>query len=287
MRSLLAVLRVSLIGEIQLELDGERLDPLRSGRAKSLLAWMAVHPGVHPRSRLAGLFWPNVLEESARTSLRTTLATLRRELGSAAPYIVASRASAGIPPGPDVWVDVVAFEELVREGRLQEALGLCRGDLVADLDDDWVYELRDRHRDRVVDVLARLAGEAEERGDLAAAVQWTREQVALEPLGEAGHRHLIRRLDLAGDRSSALAAFEDLRARFRRDYRTEPSAETLALADEIRRGAAGAGLEPPSARQPSVGAAGDQRGSAIDHPVPDPPRLVVRRIVGPDQLAAT
>jgi DNA-binding SARP family transcriptional activator len=43
---------------------------------RALLAWLALHPGMHPRSRVAGRLWPDVLGESARNSLRTALAAL-------------------------------------------------------------------------------------------------------------------------------------------------------------------------------------------------------------------
>ncbi len=75
------MLRVRLLGELRLELEGRQLGPIASGRARSLLAWLAYHRGLHPRSRVASVFWPDVLDSSARASLRTTLATLRRELG--------------------------------------------------------------------------------------------------------------------------------------------------------------------------------------------------------------
>src|SRR5918995_1363725 len=94
---------VSVLGELKLAVDGRPADPIASHRARSLLGWLAVHPGLHPRGRVAGVFWPEVLEESARSSLRTTLATLRRELGeSAARAVTASRESVGIQPGQEV-----------------------------------------------------------------------------------------------------------------------------------------------------------------------------------------
>ncbi len=46
-----------------------------------LLAWLALHPGGHARRDLAPRFWPDVLDESARASLRTALHELRRALG--------------------------------------------------------------------------------------------------------------------------------------------------------------------------------------------------------------
>ena len=62
-----------LQGGVRLDVDGVELPPPASRRARSLLAWLALHPGAHPRSEVAALFWPDVLETSARTSLRGAL----------------------------------------------------------------------------------------------------------------------------------------------------------------------------------------------------------------------
>ena len=78
------MLRIRLVGELRLDLDERRLEAIASRRARSLLAWLAYHPGLHPRARVASVFWPDVLDDSARASLRTTLATLRRDLGEEA-----------------------------------------------------------------------------------------------------------------------------------------------------------------------------------------------------------
>ena len=63
---------------------------------------------------------------------------------------------------------------LVAEGRGDEALALCQGDLLTDLDDDWVLEERQAHRDRVGELLAALGDAAEEAGDTEAALQHAR-----------------------------------------------------------------------------------------------------------------
>src|SRR5947209_19385423 len=62
------MLRIRVLGELDLELDGERIEPPRRGPARNLLAWLALHPGPHPRSAVAGRLWPNVLDTSARAS---------------------------------------------------------------------------------------------------------------------------------------------------------------------------------------------------------------------------
>ena len=120
------MVNIRVLGELELEADGQVLERIRSQRARSLVAWLAVHHGLHPRIRVAAVFWPDVLDESARSSLRTTLATLRRELGpAAADVITATRERIGIEPGPDVAIDLPEFEDLVSRGELREAATLA------------------------------------------------------------------------------------------------------------------------------------------------------------------
>ena len=69
-----------------------------------------------------------------------------------------------------------------------------------------------------------------------------------EPLAEAAHRDLIRRLAQAGDRPAALAVADALAERLRRELRVPLGAETRALVDEVRRGLVG--TTAPSAQPP-------------------------------------
>ena len=85
---------------------------------------------MHPRSEVAGRFWPDVLDSSARKSLRTELVAVRRALGSAGDdALVATRDLVGLA-GDAVVVDTREFERLVREGRLAAAADLCDGEVL-------------------------------------------------------------------------------------------------------------------------------------------------------------
>jgi DNA-binding SARP family transcriptional activator len=235
------MLCIRLVGELRVELDGRRLETIASRRARSLLAWLALHPGLHARGRVAAIFWPDVLDSSARASLRTTLATLRRSLGDeAGSSIVAGRDRVGLEDRPEVWVDVREIDRLAAEGQRDEALALCGDDLLADLDDDWVLEARGAHRQRVGELLAAAGDAAERAGDLEAAVQHARRRLDLDPVSEEAARALMRRLAGAGDGAAAVAAYAEFRAAVRRELGMAPSAETRALADELRSGPAGA-----------------------------------------------
>jgi DNA-binding SARP family transcriptional activator len=229
------MLRLKLLGELTLEVDGVRQELPASRRACSLLGVLALERRAHPRGQLAARFWPDVLDESARTSLRSALSALRRALGADADrYLLATRDTVALA-GPDqVWTDVGEFDQLLTEGQLEDALELARGELLEDLDDDWVYERRDEHRASVVALLERMAAAAEAAGDLAAAVAFTRRQVALDPLSEEAHRELIRRLAVNGDRSAALTTYRRLADRFASELGIVPSSVTRELVEGIR-----------------------------------------------------
>jgi class 3 adenylate cyclase len=229
------MLRVNLLGEMTLELDGRQLELPASRRARSLMGLLALERRAHPRAQLAARFWPDVLDESARTSLRSALSAVRRALGADADrHLLASRDTVALA-GPDqVWTDVGEFERLVAESRFEDALELSRGELLEDLDDDWVYERREEHRAGVVSLLELMAVAAQAAGDLAAAVALTRRQVVLDPLSEEAHRELIGRLAASGDRSAALTTYRRLADRFASELRIVPSSQTRELVERIR-----------------------------------------------------
>src|SRR5436190_540952 len=81
-----------------------------------------------PRTQLAARFWPDVLDSSARASLRSAIWSLRRALGEAgAAHLVATRDRVGLD---DVEVDVHAVDALVRDGKLEEAAAIGEGELL-------------------------------------------------------------------------------------------------------------------------------------------------------------
>jgi DNA-binding SARP family transcriptional activator len=269
------MLRIRVLGELSVESSGRQIELSGSWRARSVLAWFALNPGAHRRGDVASRFWPDVLDSSARASLRNALWALRRALGDDAEgALIATRDRVGLEGPPNVWVDATAFRGRVAAGELEEALALSRGDVLDGLDEEWVYEYRDLYRETLSALLERLAAQAEAEGDLAGAIAATRRRAGLDPLAEDAQRALIARLARSGDRAGALAAYDRLRERFRRELGISLSDETRAVIHQVRRGHALA--QPP--RAGAAGPAEDQssRSGGDWRPgdlFPLPPRL--------------
>ncbi|HEX6391592.1 MAG TPA: BTAD domain-containing putative transcriptional regulator, partial [Solirubrobacteraceae bacterium] len=189
------MLQVRLLGELEVERDDRLIAAPASRRAWELLAWLALNPGEHPRSAVAARFWPDVLDSSARASLRSAAWALRRALGDEqGDVLVAGRDRIGLRCA----TDLAAFEAHLAAGEHEAAVALRRGPLLAGFDEDWVLEARDAHDERVGAALARLAATASTPQD---AVAWARRRLALDPLDEQAARELMRRLVDAGDRA--------------------------------------------------------------------------------------
>src|SRR3954447_26035986 len=121
------MLRVSLLGELQAEVEDRPVTAPASRRAWSLLGWLALHPGEHPRGAVAATFWPDVLDASARGSLRNAMWALRRALGpEGEDALVAGRDRIGLR----CETDLAAFEALLAAGELEAAVELCLGPLL-------------------------------------------------------------------------------------------------------------------------------------------------------------
>src|SRR3954468_4096046 len=132
------MLRLRLFGDLAVEVDGSTLPPPESARARALLAWLALNPGMPPRGRVAALFWPDVLDSRAPASLRSAMWSLRRALGEAGErHLVATRERVGLEGAE---VDLLEVDELVEHGRLREAFELAGAPLLKGVEDDWAFE---------------------------------------------------------------------------------------------------------------------------------------------------
>jgi len=93
----MAHLDISLLGPIQVTLDGQLITGFKSNKVRALLAYLAVEADKpHRRETLAGLLWPDWSEREALGNLRYTLSDLRRAIEDRAavpPFLIISRDS--------------------------------------------------------------------------------------------------------------------------------------------------------------------------------------------------
>jgi DNA-binding SARP family transcriptional activator len=265
--------------------DGRRIDSvLVHGKRTALLAYLcACHPHrMCRRATLAALLWPEADEAHARGALRYELSQLRRALG---PGVILGEGEEAIGVEREqLWCDIWAFEEALKAGRLAEALDLWKGELLPGLCveggefQSWLDAERDRLARAAIHAAGRLVTEAEAAGDLPRAVAAARRLTDLTPYDETAWQILIELLHRNGRRADALAAYNTLATRLRAELEVEPSRETRALVERIRRPDDGVGGSAVLALLPVDNQTGDPRLDAVASRLTD---QLARGISGP------
>jgi DNA-binding SARP family transcriptional activator/tetratricopeptide (TPR) repeat protein len=230
------VLQARLLGALEVELNGTAIDSPATQRPWTVFAYLALADRPVSRAELANTFWPDGRDQSARASLRSALWSLRRQIGDAL-----------VVDGERVELRELAWVD-IRDG---DPLELCRGELLEGLEDEWALQARERHRERVVELLEERAQAAEPQE----AIRLTRLQSDRAPFDEQAHRRLMERLAAAGDRAAAIRVYAALVERLRRELGVAPSPATRELADRLRAEAPArkTAPEPPPGLLPLVG----------------------------------
>ena len=240
---------LELLGVARLLRGGVALEPLERKTA-ALFAYLALE-GPTPRSKIAGLLWPEVDEEKARRNLRQRLHRLKDALGAnlILPEDVLQLDAA-------LEVDVVRLESQVFTGDYPRALS-GEGELLGthDYDDclelaEWVELSRERVRGVRREALLAEINRLEAAGDYPAALPWAERLLNEDLVSEEAHRRVMRLLYLMGDRSGALRAYHRCQEVLRRELGVEPLPETAELARTIERGSALP--QAPAGKRPQI-----------------------------------
>ncbi len=231
--------RLQLLGEFLLRSSEGVPVAVASKKNRALLAILALSPGLHAtRERLAGLLWGEHGEDQARSSLRQSLAILRKELGVAGPPALEIRDDlVALRP------EAIAIDALeILNGTNHENLAslrtgalLYRGDLLADLAlheeafEEWIAAERSRLSSAAIRLFDRLV--PLESGH--AQIEACQRLLALDPLRESSHRQLIRAYAGQGEKSLALKQFDLCKKLLNDELGVEPARETLELRRQI------------------------------------------------------
>lgn len=226
---------IRLLGRATVTVGGKPVAAFAAPRLQQLLARLILESGVpQARGRLAFELWPDSDERQARTNLRKLLHELRTSLPNADDLVEADTHSVRWRASSGAVVDVVTFLDAVGEGDLETAAASYGGDLLPGSYDDWLLTERERLRTMAIDVLRRLASDAEASGDDETVTRHARRLVQLDPLDEHGYRQLMQALSRRGDRAEAVRAYHRCVEALRRDLGVDPDPTTREAYEAIR-----------------------------------------------------
>lgn len=257
----MAHLALSLLGPLDVMLDGQPVTGLAYDKVRALLAFLAVESDrPHRRDALAELLWPNQPEAAARHSLRQALRTLRHALGddkATVPFLIVTRATLQFNPASDHELDVRVLTALFATcqqhnhdrietcppcvQRLEQVVARYRGSFLEQFSlpdsagfEEWAQAKRTSLQHLVLQALGHITEHYARRGAYADAQAYAHKLVELDPLREESHRQLMRVLALGGEWSAALCHYEGCCRILFDELNVGPAEETTTLANQIR-----------------------------------------------------
>src|SRR5256886_2309687 len=191
----MSLLRLAVLGPPEVYHDGRRLTfALR--KAQALLLYLAVEGGLHPRSRLAALLWPDSEPQGARTALRNAITLLRRLLADRDPsarapsHLLRQQELLGLDPQAPLALDLEVVQQAYQQAQrhstlpsqeqraalvsqVQHALTLVRGPFLEGFwlreesgFDAWVQQQQQQWQVRLHLLFEQLSSFQENRGEL-------------------------------------------------------------------------------------------------------------------------
>ncbi len=202
--------------------------PVKAGLQR-LVAFLALHDGLLPRSHVAVALWPDVPSDRAFANLRASIwrvpSACRTMIDLSAQHI---KLAAGVTV--DFLGAVALAERLIDRSAScdkHDLSGRARAELSSELlpacYDDWVLVQRERFRQLRLHALEALCERLTASGRYGEAIDAGLAAVCAEPLRESSHRVLIEAHLAEGNHAEARRQYELYRQVMRDELGVEPS----------------------------------------------------------------
>ena len=232
------MLEVRLLGRFQVSYNGKVVS-IASRPAQTLFAYLILNAGTpHRREKLAGLLWPDSLEETARDNLRHALWRLRKSLPSTskAVYLLADDLSIAFNSTSDYWLDadeLKSLSESASTDTLITVLSNYQGELLPGFYEEWVVLEREHLSSIFEHHMARLLSLLQGEKRWLDVLDWGEGWIRLGQKPEPAYRALMLAHAAKGDMSKVAATYERC-VKSLRELGVEPSDQTRALYESLK-----------------------------------------------------
>src|SRR6266545_3942769 len=234
------MLEVRLLGTFEVKYKKKAVS-ISSRPAQSLFAYLILSAGTsHRREKLAGLLWPDSLEETARDNLRHALWRIRKALDSASStrFLHADDLTIKFEVSSDYWLDAAELEKLsesASDDELMTVLSEYQGELLPGFYDEWVMLEREHLSSIFEHHMARLMSLLQDEKRWLDILDWGERWIKLGQKPEPAYRALMSAHAAKGDMSKVAATYERC-VKSLREFGTEPAEQTKALFEKLKAG---------------------------------------------------
>ncbi len=236
----MARIEVRLLGKFEVKYEQRPIN-LASRPAQSLFAYLILSAGTsHRREKLAGLLWPDSLEETAKDNLRHALWRMRKALPSEpkAEYLLTDDLSITFNASADYWLDVGELGKLSENSSSDELLTVLsnyQGELLPGFYDEWVVLEREHLASVFEHHMARLMSLLQDERRWLDILDWGERWIKLGQKPEPAYRALMLAHAAKGDMSKVAATYERCVMSLK-EFGVELSEQTRALYERLKTG---------------------------------------------------
>jgi predicted ATPase/DNA-binding SARP family transcriptional activator len=234
------MLEIRLLGTFEIKYK-KKVIGITSRPAQSLFAYLILNAGTsHRREKLAGMLWPDSLEETARDNLRHALWRVRKALPtkSAVEYLLTDDLSIAFNASAEYWLDASALEKLndnASADELSAVLSAYQGELLPGSYDEWVMLEREHLQSVFEQKMARLMSLLQDENRWLDILDWGERWIKLGQKPEPAYRALMSAHAAKGDMSKVAATYERC-VKSLKELGVEPSEQTRALYKRLQAG---------------------------------------------------
>jgi ATP/maltotriose-dependent transcriptional regulator MalT/two-component SAPR family response regulator len=201
--------------------------------------------------RLSDILWPEADGDKAHNAFTTTLSRLRQFLGEE--KVIGFHEGKAMLDPRYCYVDVWAFERLLGEASSfwdkgysgkekedavklsQRAIKMYTGSFLGGENEPWMVSIRERLRNKVLRMIKRCGSYYEESGALEDALECYQKGLEVDDLIEEFYQRMMKCYYRLGKRAEALSVYKRCSQVLSSVLGIDPSAETEALAREMKR----------------------------------------------------
>jgi predicted ATPase/DNA-binding SARP family transcriptional activator len=234
------MLEVRFLGKFDVRRDGKPI-AITSRPAQSLFAYLILKAGTAiRREKLAGMLWPDSLEETARDNLRHALWRVRKALPTkpAVEYLLVDDVSIAFNASAEYWFDAAELEKLSENTSADELIAVLsdyQGELLPGFYDEWVILEREHLNSIFEQHMARLMSLLQDEKRWSEILDWGERWIKLGQKPEPAYRALMSAHAANGDMSKVAATYERC-VKSLREFGMEPSEQTKELYENLKSG---------------------------------------------------
>ena len=247
----MCTLTVSLLGKLNVRLDGKAVAGLDARKVQELFCYLLVHRDrAHYREELATLLWEDASSSQSKKYLRQALWQLQAALETPEeepPFLLVDAEWVHINPVADLCVDVLDFEraftniqalpadalDIQRVATLQQAISYYHGDFLEGWYQDWCIYERERYQSIYLAMLEKLLSYYEVQQNCELGMICGLEILRHDRAQERTHRRLMRLYYLTGNRTAALRQYQSCIEALDEELGVGPAQSTQRLYEQI------------------------------------------------------